>query len=248
MNAEDVMTPMPIYVDENDTLQEAIALMLHHRISGMPVLGETGHMVGMLTEGDLLRRTETHTERKRPRWLEFLVGPGRLANEYVHTHGRRVKEIMSTRVISATPDMPLDEVVRLMEKHHVKRVPVLRDDKLVGIISRANLVHALGAVINEIPATTVSDTSIREQLLTTLDRTAWASKGLIDIIVRNGVVHINGIVMNAEEINALTVAAENIPGVKEVRNDVAWCDPMSGLVIENEPPSLRAGNDLQSMI
>lgn len=248
MKAEEVMTPQPICVNENDTLQAAIALMLSHRISGLPVLGETGHIVGMLTEGDLLRRTETHTERKRLRWLEFLVGPGKLASEYAHSHGRRVKEVMSARLISVAPDMPLEEVVRLMERHRIKRVPVLRDDRPVGIISRANLVHALGAVIQEIPATTASDTVIREQLLATLDATSWASKGLLDIIVRHGIVHINGIVTNAEEINALTVAAENIPGVKEVRNDVAWCDPMSGLVIENAPPSLRASNDLQNLV
>ncbi|MEC4718094.1 CBS domain-containing protein [Noviherbaspirillum sp. CPCC 100848] len=248
MKAQDVMTMQPICVTDNATLEDAIALMLRHKISGLPVLNDAGRVTGMLTEGDLLRRTETQTERKRPRWLEFLIGPGKLAKEFVHAHGRHVKEVMSTQVIAAAPDTTLDEVVRLMEKHRIKRVPVIRENQLVGIVSRANLVQALGAVIHEIPAAKSSDNDIRTQLLATLEKTTWAPTGMLDIIVRNGVVHINGVVTNAEEINALTVAAENTPGVKEVRNDVAWCDPMSGLVIENEPPAVQARDSLQRQV
>lgn len=251
MKVEDIMTRQPICIDENEMLQNAIAVMLQHRISGLPVVDGKGRPVGMLTEADLLRRTETQTERKRSRWLEYLVGASKLAEEYVHTHGRRVKEVMSTPLISASPDIPLEAVVRLMEKHRIKRVAVIRDDKLVGILSRANLVHALAAVIQDIPPAAPSDDAILQAIWQELDNTHWAPKGALDIIVRNGVVHINGVVMIAEEINALTVAAENIPGVKEVRNNVAWCDPMSGLVIENDlaaDPAARARNNIQNVV
>ena len=138
--------------------------MLQEQISGLPVLDTAGRLVGVVTEGDFLRRTETATERKRPRWLEFLVGPGPLADEYVHTHGRKVSEIMSADPVTVEENTPLEEVVALMEKKRVKRIPVVRGDKVVGIVSRANLLHALARLAAEAAPTKATDTAIREQL------------------------------------------------------------------------------------
>jgi CBS domain-containing protein len=240
MRAQDVMTHHVVCVNVNDSLKEAVDLMLRHRVSGLPVLDDSGQVAGMLTEGDLLRRVETGTERHRPRWLEFLAGPGKLAEEYTHTHGRRVKEVMSDDVVTVPPGKPLEEVVRLMEKRRIKRVPVIADGKLVGIVSRSNLVHVLGAVLHEIGSPAENDKAIADRMWHTLKATPWGPRADIDIIVRDGVVHLNGVLLNNEEIQALSVMAENIPGVKEVRNHVAFCDPMSGMILS--PPDDSALN------
>jgi len=145
MKASDVMSRNILSVGRDAAIAEAIRLMLDNRISGLPVIDTAGRLVGILTEGDLLRRSETGTERHRPRWLEILMGPGRLAGEYVRTHGRKVAEIMTRDLVSVTPDTPLDEIVALMERRRIKRVPVLDGDTPVGIVSRADLLRALAA-------------------------------------------------------------------------------------------------------
>ncbi|HMF20520.1 MAG TPA: CBS domain-containing protein, partial [Pseudolabrys sp.] len=139
MRAADVMTVQPVSVSPDASILEAIRVMLQRRFSGLPVVDASGALVGIVTEGDLLRRTETGTQRKRPRWIEFLIGPGRLATEYVHASGRKVREVMSQDVQAVTGDTPLEEIVRLMERHQIKRLPVVDSGKLVGIVTRANL-------------------------------------------------------------------------------------------------------------
>lgn len=130
MNASDVMTRKVVSVRLDASIGDAIRRMLDHRISGLPVVDSDSKVISILTEGDLLRRAETETERQRPRWLELLLGPGRLPGEYVRTHGRKVGEIMTEDVVSVAEDTPLVEIVRLMEGHRVKRLPVLRGDAL----------------------------------------------------------------------------------------------------------------------
>ena len=232
MQAQDVMTQHVISVSPDDTIARAIRLMLQEQISGLPVLDGSGRLVGVVTEGDFLRRAETATERKRPRWLEFLAGPGRLADEYVHAHGRKVGEIMTADPVTVVEDTPLEEVVALMEKRRVKRIPVVRGDKVVGIVSRANLLHALARLAVEVAPTKATDTTIREQLLAKLGKEKWAPTGAIEVIVRNGVVDLWGTITDERERQALIVAAENIPGVKRVNDHVAWVDTMSGMVFQ----------------
>ena len=127
MQAQEIMTRQVITIRSDSSLQDAIAAMLRHGISGMPVVDEQGRPVGMLSEGDLLRRTELDTERRRPRWLAFLLGPGKLAEEYTHTHGRTVADVMTDKLYSVAPDAPVQDVVQLMERHRIKRVPVLEN-------------------------------------------------------------------------------------------------------------------------
>jgi len=230
MKAQDVMTQYVTSVGPEDPLSKAVRIMLQNEISGLPVLDADGRLVGMITEGDLLRRAETATQRRRPRWIEFFIGPGRMADEYVHSHGRKVGELMTVDPVSVTEETPLEEVVTLMEKRRIKRVPVVRGDKVVGIVSRANLLHALARLSGEVKPAQANDRTIREQLLNNLRREPWAPLGAIDLIVRDGAVDLWGSITDERERQALVVAAENVPGVKSVRDHLVWVDTMSGMV------------------
>ena len=232
MNASDVMTREILSVGPDTTVAEAIRTMLDNRISGLPVIDEAGRLVGILTEGDLMRRGETGTERQRPRWLEILMGPGRLAGEYVRTHGRKVDGIMTRDVVSVTPDTPLKEVVELMERRRIKRVPVLDGDVLVGILSRADLLRALLGALEEKPTPVTSDEEIRDRILAELARAAWVPRDGVTITVENGVVDLNGVILDEKERGALRVAAENAPGVRAVEDHLVWVEPVSGTVID----------------
>ena len=232
MNASDVMTREILSVGPDTTVAEAIRTMLDNRISGLPVIDEAGRLVGILTEGDLMRRGETGTERQRPRWLEILMGPGRLAGEYVRTYGRKVDGIMTRDVVSVTPDTPLKEVVELMERRRIKRMPVLDGDVLVGILSRADLLRALLGALEEKPARVTSDEEIRDRILAELARAAWVPRDGVTITVENGVVDLNGVILDEKERGALRVAAENAPGVRAVEDHLVWVEPVSGTVID----------------
>ena len=234
MKASDVMTRKVVSIAPDASVLEALRLMLQHKISGLPVVDRSGNVVGVVTEGDFLHRAETGTERKRPRGLEFLVRPGTLARDYVHSHGRRVDEVMTSHVQTVAEDMALGDIVALMEKHRIKRVPVVRGTELVGIVSRANLLRALASVAAEILPTPQSDEVIRERLLAELDRQSWAPRHMIDVVVRNGVVELWGHVMEPDQRDAVRVAAETVPGVKEVKSHIVWIEPMSGMIF-NDP-------------
>ena len=234
MNAADVMTRAVVTVTPDTTIEEAARLMLGHRISGLPVVDRYGEMVGILTESDLLRRAETGTERRRPRWLEFLAGPGRLASDYVDTHARLVSEAMTDTVVEVTPGTPLPELVRLMETHRVKRLPVVEDGRVVGIVSRANLVHALlGALARPEPGIH-SDEAIRDRILGEVSKQPWGPRTSIEVTVQDGVVDYSGAILDERERVALQVLAETVPGVKGVKDHLIWVDAASGIVIPAE--------------
>jgi CBS domain-containing protein len=232
------MTSPVVSVEPDATILQAIRMMLQRRVSGLPVIDQGGRLLGIVTEGDFLRRAETGTRRRRPRWLEFLVGPGKLAEEYVHSHARKVHEVMTPDPVTVTEDTSLQDIVQLMEKHQIKRVPVVRGQQVKGIVSRANLLHALASVAREAKPTEQSDEAIRAQLLAELGKELWAPVGLINPMVRNGVVELWGTIIDERERKALLVAAENVPGVKAVRDYLAWVDATSGMVIyqSDEPP------------
>lgn len=232
MKAKDVMTPRVITVAPDDTILHAVRLMLQNRISGLPVIKAGGDLVGIITEGDLLRRMETQTARRRPRWLEFLTDTGKLAEEYTRAHGRKVSEVMTPHPVTIDEETALDEIVRIMEKRRIKRLPVMRGNQLAGIVSRANLLHALASVAKETKVTSAGDAAIRDKLLAELGKQPWAPIGLINIVVRDGVVELWGAITDERERYPLIVAAENIPGVKGVRDHLAWIDPASGTVLE----------------
>jgi len=230
MNASEVMTRNPISVPEKAGLAEAVRLMLDHHVSGLPVVGGKAELVGILTEGDLLRRGEIGTAGQRSRWLDLLM-TGRLASEYVRTNTRRVSDIMTRDVISVAEDTPLTEVVRLMERHRIKRVPVLRDGALIGIVSRADLLRALQRLLVSEPKTAASDETIRRHVLGELAQAPWAPHGLT-VGVANGVVTLDGVILDEQKRTALRVAAENVPGVKAVVDHIVWVEPVTGWVVE----------------
>ncbi|HEY2527766.1 MAG TPA: CBS domain-containing protein [Xanthobacteraceae bacterium] len=243
MKASDVMTPHILSVSPDESVFVAARLMLQKKISGLPVVDAGGNLVGMVTEGDFLRRTETDTKRRRPKWLEFFVGPGRLADEYVRFSGRKVRDVMTRDVRTVTPDASLEDVVRIMERHNIKRVPVVEQDKVVGIITRANLLHAMASYAHEIAPSSAEDTTIRDRFFAELENQPWAPITAVDVAVRNGVVRLSGIITDERQRQALRVAAENIPGVKKVEDFVVWVEPVSGIFAEAPPQHDEDGDD-----
>jgi CBS domain-containing protein len=231
MKAADIMTRRVISVAPEASILESARLMLQHRVSGLPVIDAAGRLVGVVTEGDFLHRVEAGTELKRPRWLEFIAGPGRLATEYVHSHGRKVADVMTGEPVTVGEDTPVEEVVRLMEERRIKRLPVMRGTKVVGIVSRANLLHALASVAPGAPLAAKDDQAIRDRVLDELAKQPWAPPNLIDVTVRNGAVELWGVVTADHQREAATVVAENIAGVKKVANHLAWIEPISGMII-----------------
>ncbi|HEV8679963.1 MAG TPA: CBS domain-containing protein [Stellaceae bacterium] len=241
MNVADVMTRPVISVTPETPIAEVAQLMLQHRISGLPVVDSSGAVVGVVTEGDLLRRAETGTERRRARWVEFLISPGRLARDYANANACKAGEVMTEDVAAVQPGDPLADVVALMERRHIKRVPVIDDGRLVGIVSRANLVRAL---VDNLPkpaeAGVASDAEIHERILAEIARQPWGPRASVDVRVKGGIVELYGSITDDRERTALQVVAENIPGVKAVHDNLVWVEPISGLVIPtpgSEPPA-----------
>jgi CBS domain-containing protein len=241
MNVADVMTHPVISVTPETPIAEVARLMLQNRISGLPVVDPGGTVVGMVTEGDLLRRVETGTERRHARWLEFLISPGRLARDYANANARKAGEVMTEDVAAVTPQDTLAEVVHLMESRHIKRVPVIEAGHLVGIVSRANLVRALvDNLARPASESAATDAELHERVLAEIARQPWGPRASVDVRVVDGVVELYGSITDERERTALQVVAENIPGVKAVRDHLVWVEPISGFVIPStgsKPPA-----------
>ncbi|HVC63173.1 MAG TPA: CBS domain-containing protein [Acetobacteraceae bacterium] len=218
MNAADIMTPDVITVRADTPLDQIVALMLENRISGVPVMTDDS-IAGIVTEGDLLRRVELGTEPRRSHLLELVTGATPLAADYVRSHGRLASEVMTENVITVEDTTPIADIARLLEARRIKRVPVLRDGKLVGIVSRANLLRALATRLQATPPPLADDRRIRAALLIELRRHKWgATVAQLDVTVEGGVVNLWGIVHSPEQKMAVRVTAENTPGVKRVED------------------------------
>jgi CBS domain-containing protein len=244
MNAGDIMTPKVVSVMPDASILEAMRSMLANRISGLPVVSENGKLVGIVTEGDFLRRAETGTQQRRSRWLELFTSPGKLAQEYVHTHGRKVSDVMTPDPLTITEDTPLDVVVSLLEERRIKRLPVVRSGVVVGIVSRANLLHALASLAREQPNEGQTDAAIRAQIYAELNRQRWIPKDFINVVVRDGAVEVWGAILDERERQAVRVAVENVPGVKHISDHLVWVEPMSGMAFE--PVDETAGGTKQA--
>ena len=248
MRVSDVMTRSVISVGAGKSVVHAIRMMLQNRISGLPVVDEANNLIGMLTEGDFLRRGETGTQRQRPKWLEFLIGPGRLAEEYVRTSGRqRIDEVMTRDPITVTEDAPLETVVELMERHRIKRLPVVRDGKMVGIVSRANLMHALVSMARDAaPAPAGGDAAIRDRILAAFQEQSWAPQ--VNVVVKKGAAELWGTITDERERQACIVVAENVPGVTRVHDHLVWVEPMSGMAFPSAEDEANIGVQAQNAI
>lgn len=234
MSAADIMTRQLITVTSQTTIKDAARLLLQYGISGLPVLNSNGELVGILSEGDLLRRTEIGTERHHSRWRELLGNRQHQADDYARAHTQRVAEAMTLGAVSTTPVASLTEIVSLMEANHIKRLPVIDDGKLVGIITRADLLRAL---VRELPTAfdeNVDDELIRRSVRTQIDQQSWTPRACIRVGVHEGIVALAGTIRHEAERRALRVLVENVPGVRGVLDHMVWIEPMSGMVVE--PP------------
>jgi CBS domain-containing protein len=217
MKARDIMVSPVITVKQSCTVQEVAKTFVEHRISGVPVVDDQGMLVGIVSEGDLMHRSEADTERKRLWWLLALTAEETLAADYVKAHACRVADVMTRHVITAAPDTPLREIAALLEKNSVKRVPIMEKGQLVGIISRANLVQAVASTRAGMDASP-SDTAIRDKLLAHLKTQPWAHTGLLNITVTDGIVDLWGLTSSDVERKAIRVAAECAQGVHAVND------------------------------
>lgn len=234
------MRPDPVTATPEMSIQDALHLMVAHRISGLPVVDGAGAVVGMLSEGDLLRRGELGTEGRPTGWRAWLAGQGRAAGEYVRSHARRVGELMSTPVISVAPETELADVVTLMESRRIRRVAVLQDGRLAGILTRSDLMRALESLLPKADTVPVADAVLRRRLLASLDEQRWTPRFAIDVNVVNGAVELLGVITDDRMRQAARVLVENTPGVRTVTDHLIWIDAISGIPIDPQPWSAPA--------
>jgi CBS domain-containing protein len=237
MQAKDLMVEAPnvVTVRTDDSIYTAIRLMLKKGISGLPVVEagplETRKLVGIVSEGDFLRRRETKTLGRLPGWLEFLAGPGKLAEDYVRASSHKIGDIMSAPVITVTEDTPVEEIVEIMEQRHIKRLPVVRGETLVGIVTRPNILRALVREAGKMMDLSATDQAIKQRLIAELKQHPWGSAALIEVDVQDGEVKLTGTVWDNRERSAIVVAASNMSGVRAVDDQMVVVDRVSGMAL-----------------
>ena len=232
MRAHHIMTKDVITVTPHTSIEDAARIMLRTHISGLPVLNDAGKLVGIVSERDFLRRSEIGTGRKRPAWLQFLIGPGRAAADFVHERGRKVEDVMTENPVVVDEETPLEDLVGLMEKKGIKRLPVMSGDTLKGIVTRSNLLQAVASIAHEIPDPTADDDHIRDRIIRVVNATDWRPIGF-EVTVRKGVVHLHGIITTDQARQATIVAAQNTSGVKQVHDHLCFVDTYSGFYVES---------------
>lgn len=229
MNASDVMTVRVITIEPDATVQTAAKLMLERGISALPVVDKAGKLIGIISEGDLMRRSETGTERKSSWWLNFISGSDQLADDFVKAHGMKVSDVMSRDVVVAKPDTPLRDIARLLESNRIKRVPVVEGDRVVGVVSRANLLQGLASAKPPASGAQPSDAELRDIIIDRLAAQPWSHPSLLNPIVTDGVVDLWGMVLTPSEHNAVRVLVEQTPGVRSVNDHLAIRQITSGI-------------------
>jgi CBS domain-containing protein len=219
MKARDVMVAPVITVKPHFSVREVAQLFIERRISAAPVVDDQGKLAGIVSEGDLLHRQEAGTERRHSPWLRFMIANETLAAEYVKAHAQKISDVMTRKVITAAPETPLHEIASTLEKHSIKRVPIVSNDQLVGLVSRANLIQAVASARQklEIP---LSDSNIRDQVLSNLRGQPWAHTWALNVTVNGGVVDLWGLTSSETERKAVRVAAEATPGVRAVNDNL----------------------------
>ncbi len=227
MQAKDVMTSDPVTVSPETPVSDIARLLLHYRISAVPVADSRQRVIGVVSEGDLVQRAETGTEPRRSWWLWLIADPEQRARDYVKSHGRHASDVMSYSAVTVTEDTPLKDIAVLLEHRRIKRVPVVREGKLVGIVSRADLVRALASCENggTDVSSTPDDQRIRRTLLQTFSSEGLETAGHVNVIVTDGIVHLWGIAESEDNRRALRVAAENVPGVRGVEDHLGRVAP-----------------------
>ncbi len=219
MYAMKVMTHPVVTVPADATVWAAADILLGSRISAAPVVDADGRMIGIVSEADLMNRPETGTVPGRS-WLQrLLTDEAVLARDYMQSHSHHVADVMTRDVVAGDERTELQEIARLMQHHGIKRVPIVRDGKVVGIVSRANLLQGLLAREPRAAPAAAPDETLRARVSEELDRHSWASD-VSNVVVENGVVHLWGHATSASAKDAVRVAVENVSGVKRVVNKI----------------------------
>jgi CBS domain-containing protein len=228
MKAADVMVTKVITVTPDVLVQDVAYILLSNRISAVPVVDDNGQLLGIVSEGDLMRRAEAGTGRHRSWWLATLAGRDMRATDYVKEHSRKVTDVMTRDVVTATPETPLQEIATLLENNGIKRVPIVEYGKMIGIVSRANLLQAL-ASMRQPHDVDADDAVIREGLVARLEAAPWTHPTLINVIVQDGTADLWGIVDSQAEKKAVCVVAEITPGVRAVNDHLIIRPMVSGI-------------------
>ena len=232
MQAEAIMTKPVITTDANATIAEAAELMLSNKVSCLPVTDSDGALVGIVSKSDFLRRKELGTQRARPRWLEFDLGPGTVAEDYARSNGRIIHEVMTTAVISAPPGASIAQIVNLMMQHRINNVPIVDRERVVGMITRTDLLPVLIRAMPKEGTTSLADDLIRKAILAELQGQSWSGGDLIDVRVSDGVVELTGAIADERQRKAAIVAAENVGGVGQVKDSLfLGTDPLSVVMV-----------------
>lgn len=218
MRADDIMSVDVVTVAPDTDISEIARTLIEYNVSAVPVVDSDGNVIGVVSEGDLMRREESGTERHPSWWLTFLADSDERARDYVKSHGHVAKDVMTRKVITVTEDTQIEDIAEILEKNRIKRVPVVRDHKLVGIVSRANLLHGLIARRTR-KAADGDDRAIRKTILAALGETGVRTE-LIDVVVNKGVVSLWGAVESDAQADAIRVAAESADGVQRIDNQV----------------------------
>lgn len=220
MRAIDVMVRDVVTVHPETGVKEAIKLLNEHDVSALPVVDAENHLVGIISEADLLRRVEIGTEKHHPWWLEAVTGAAELAEDFAKSHGKTVEELMTRDVVSATEDTPLAEIAAVLERKRIKRVPITKDGKVVGAVSRSNLIQALASAVGHFDESGGGDREIRRELLSRLKKQSWTDFGKRNVIVSGGEVHLWGLISSEPEREALIALTEDVPGVTRVVDEM----------------------------
>jgi len=232
MRAHQIMTKPVVTIAPDATILEAANIMLRRHISGLPVVDAAGKLVGIVSEGDFIRRSEIGTERRRSRWLKFILGPGKSASDFVHEHGRKIAEVMTPSPLTITEDTPLADVADLMERNDIKRLPVVRGHGVVGMVTRVNLLQAVASLARHIPDPTADDDHIRDRVIHAIEKTNWRPSGL-NVIAQDGIVHLSGVILEEDARQAAIVAAENVEGVISVHDHLRLFDTITGTYLNS---------------
>ena len=230
MLAKDIMTTDVCTVTRDTRVGEVAKLLLARRISGVPVVDDKGALCGIVSEGDLLRRAETGTERQRSWWLELLTENRDLAHDFVKSHGLVVADVMTRAVVSVQDDASLAEVANTLERNRIKRVPVLRGGKMVGIISRSNLLQALATAGTRQGKAPEGDRALRDAVTNAFKHQPWTPDLTVNVTVQDGRVSLYGLVESEDERRAMTIAAEEVAGIGKVDNQLTIASAIRGLV------------------
>ena len=220
MLAKDIMTTDVCTVTPATRVGDVAKLLLARRISGVPVVDDKGALCGVVSEGDLLRRAETGTERRRAWWLELLTENRDLAHDFVKSHGLTAGDVMTASVVTVAEDAPLAEVANTLERGRIKRVPVMRGGKMVGIISRSNLLQALATAGTREGKAPAGDRALRDAVTQAFKRQTWTPDLTVNVTVQDGRVSLYGLVSSDDERRAMTIAAEEVAGVGKVDNQL----------------------------